>query len=312
MVKSKLFNWIGGKKWLSTSLNESLSKKLKSNNSINCYIEPFAGGLGSFISISDQLYASGIRKVLLNDVNLTIINTYKHIKDNNQLLLNEYLSVEALYSQTIPEKAFSLHKTKQKEELKVELAEACQYFNTIKKEYNLVKNDGSIHASALFLFLMEHCFNSVYRENQKGEFNVPYNWEPGIISSDLKLRSFKEYHNLFITFDIEFSSMDVFLFLDAQSNLFKDALFYFDPPYLNETIGENKYNKDHFNKNHQKVLLDYYNKINHVVFSNHLVPLFEDFCNNNGFQYTTHFRNNIMNSDTTKRSNKIAEILAIK
>lgn len=311
MVKSKLFNWIGGKKWLSKALNETIDKKL-SSHSFNYYIEPFAGGLGAFISLADTLYSHGIRKVFLNDVNLTIINTYKHIKNNNEELLFTYLDIEDKYNKTIPEKAFSLHKTKQKEELKIELLKSCNYFNDIKKEYNKIKNDGSIYASALFLFLMEHCFNSVYRENKKGEFNVPYNWEAGIINPDLKLRSFKEYQQLFILFDIEFSSMDVFDFLNEKKDLYSNSLFYFDPPYLNESIGENKYNKNHFNKEHQKILLNYYLKIDNLIFSNHLVSLFEDFCINNNFSYSVHYRNNIMNSDITKRGNKIAEILAVK
>lgn len=311
MVKSKLFNWIGGKKWLSTALNEAVELKL-SDNTLEYYIEPFAGGLGSFISLSDKLAAFGVKKVILNDINTTIINTYKHIKNNNEVLFTAYMAVEEKYNATIPEKAFTLHKTKEKEVLKQELAQSCAFFNDAKKIYNRIKNDGSIEASAYFLYLMEHCFNSVYRENKKGEFNVPYNWEPGVVSVDVKKRSFKEYQQLFLEFDIEFTNLDVFTFLNEKQALFDKALFYFDPPYLNEDIGENKYNKDHFDKNSQLMLLEYYKKINHLIFSNHMVSLFEVFCNGNGLIYHTYYRNNIMNSDITKRSQKVAEILAIK
>lgn len=77
-------------------------------------------------------------------------------------------------------------------------------------------------------------------------------------------------------------------------------------------IGENKYNKDHFGKPEQLKLLKYYKQFDNVVFSNHFYPLFEDFCNNNGFGFKKCYRANIMSSKNSTRGDKVAEILACK
>ena len=307
-MKQKLFNWIGGKKWLAKELNETFSNY----SNIDIYIEPFAGGLGSFFFTLDSLKKMKVKKVYLNDINNTIITTYKLIKEDYQSIYNRYEQIELEYKKTIPEIAFTLHKTKEKDKLKVQLEKSRDYYNKIKAQFNKEKDKNSLESVALFLFLAHHCFNGVYRENKKGEFNTPYNWECGVPNFETKLELLKSYSKTFNEMHIEFSNMDCFSFMDYVLEKEGNILLYCDPPYLNLEIGENQYNKDHFGKPEQMKLLEYYTIFDNVVFSNHFYELFEDFCNNNSFNYRKCYRANIMSSKNATRGKKVAEILAYK
>lgn len=310
MIKNKLFNWIGGKKWLSKELNEIFLSY--SDKGIKTYAEAFAGGLGSFFYTLHTLKQIGVETIYLNDVNNTIIATYKHIKDNYIEVHRLYSIIEEDYKKTVPLKTLTLHKKNDKEEIKELLKDSCAFYNNIKKEFNKIKNSNSIESVAHFLFLAEHCFNSVYRENSKGEFNTPYNWESGLPDLNSKLDTFESYSSIFNQYNIHFFNMDCFEFLSMIQDQQSTTLVYCDPPYLNETISENKYNKDHFGRIQQIQLLETYKNFNFLSFSNHYYPIFENFCIENNFEYNRHYRNNIMSSKSSNRGDKVAEILAYK
>lgn len=310
MIKTKLFNWIGGKKWLAPELNRVYSKY--SSRNIEYYAEPFCGGLGSFLFSIDKLSELGIKKVFLNDINGTLIRTYNHLKNDKEELFSIYKSLELDYLNTIPEEAYSLHKKKDKERIKILLNEANEYYKIIRKKFNDSKDNHNLLTTAMFLFLAEHCFNGVYRENNKGEFNTPYNWETGKVNFDSKKAIFDQYNDIFNNLNIEFSNLNAFDFLSSLEKYKNTLLLYCDPPYLNEYIGENKYNKEHFDLEQQIVLLEEMKKFNHVVFSNHFYDIFIAYSVTNNFKYEKHFRNNIMNPKSNERKHKISEILAYK
>lgn len=309
-MKHKLFNWIGGKKWLAKELQYVFSNY----NNIDVYAEPFAGGLGSFLFTLDKLKELNVKKVYLNDINNTIISTYNFIKNDYNTVYEKYKELELEYIKTIPERAYSLHKTKDKIELKELLENGKNYYNEIKSNFNKCKSDNSIKSVTLFLFLAQHCFNGVYRENKKGEFNTPYNWECSIPNFESKLDLFKSYSEIFNDMNVEFFNMDCFSFMNfiLEKEKGKEVLLYCDPPYLNLEIGENQYNKDHFGKNEQNKLLEFYKMFNKVVFSNHFYELFENFCIENNFNYRKCYRTNIMSSKNETRADKVVEILAYK
>lgn len=310
MVKTKLFNWIGGKKWLSKDLNDLYSNILKSKK-INTYVEPFAGGLGSFLCTLDILKEFGVENYFLNDVNETIITIYNQIKENPYNLFEEYWKIEEEYAKLIPKEAFKLHKTKQKIELKELLIPARDYYESQKVIFNNLKMVDINKSIPYFLFLSQHSFNGVYRENSKGGFNTPFNWDTGVYKKNDKLAIFEEYNCVFNSVNVYFKNESAFEFIKSFKNN-KDTMFYLDPPYLNEGTGENKYNKDHFGIEQQKELLKIIKEMDTVVFSNHYLILFLDFCKENDFDFKEVFRSNLINSDPTKRSIKISEILAFK
>lgn len=92
-------------------------------------------------------------------------------------------------------------------------------------------NLSSHFASAIYYFVREYCYSSMFRYNSKGEFNVPY----GGISYNKKYLSNKiEY----ITSEevaqkmqkTKMSSLDFEEFLN-KNNLSKDDFVFLDPPY---------------------------------------------------------------------------------
>lgn len=312
MLKNKLFKWIGGKKWLAPELNRIFNDTLSNQNKIEYYIEPFAGGLGSFLYTLETLKEKGIKKIYLNDVNQSIIGVYQNIAVNPVALFESYWAIEQGYANEVPPDVVSLHKIKDKLIIKEKLKSARDYFEIQKKLFNSCTDKFSLEASSLFLFLIKHAFNGVYRENSKGHFNTPYNWEACLFKKEQLQSIINEYSDIFNTFEISFNSMDVFDFLEVHKDKRETSLLYLDPPYLNESIAENKYHREHFGYDEQRELLALAKEFSNVVFSNHYLELFKTFCDQNNFKYQEVFRSGNMNSDPARRGQKVSEILAYK
>lgn len=294
-----LFKYIGGKSWLRESLRDHLKEALE-EQSFEAYCEPFAGGLGSFLSIYDLLLENGVKKVILSDINSNLIKTYQLIKSNPKDLINEYLSLEKEFVARVP-KNWSL--TKDKNELKVILTEAQEYFNFVKKEFNENKFNLSTKQSARLIFLQKHAFNGVYRENAKGQYNTPFNWS-GSNMIHLIESKVLELNDIFVKLDIDFKEQS---FEDMDYSL--NAIYYLDPPYINEEISENKYNKNIFDLESQILLLNKIKDTN-FIYSNHkaeiLLKAFESFEN---IDVQEIMRKNIMSSSSKTRKQDKTEIL---
>ena len=333
---NNIFKWIGGKKWLSNDIKNKL-KLLSNENHIETYIEPFTGGLGSFKSILPTLIEKNVKTIILNDINTLVVNTFINIKNNIDEFKKEYLNIENDFrNQFSQEKLlckkqikingeykevedyyhyFELNKTRDKEQLKnTFLMKPRDYFNKVKKNFNESKlnNNITIKTTAQFLFIMQNCFNGVYRENKKGEFNIPYNWNSTLSNLENKIKDLEEYNILFNQVNITFSNKDVFELLEEYKN--KNNIFiYLDPPYLNIDGGENKYNKDHFGYNEQIKLLNYTKDFKYVLYSNHNHEIIKDFFNKEDNVSTQEvFRKNIMSSSNASRQEDKSELLIFK
>lgn len=309
------FKWLGGKKWLNESINFHFNIVLSSmkHKEKIVYIEPFCGGLGSFIAILPLLLKYNVSKIVLNDINSAIITTFISIKNKKEALIKEYEILELEFSQYISLKAQYLHVTKDKFKLKFELKEAENYFKKRKEEFNFLKKEptkDSIRYAALFLFLLQHSFNGIYRENLKGEFNTPYNWDNKIVNIHTKIAKIEMYHTLFNAIDIEFKNKDVFELLSEYKN--DNCVLYLDPPYINEDEKENNYNKDSFNKEKQIKLLNILNEFSSFLYSNHLLPLFEEYFTKENHSYDVVHRKNIMTGKAENRGKVFKEILGTK
>jgi DNA adenine methylase len=309
---NKLFDWIGGKKWLSSKLENRCEEILKKNSNIEYYIEPFCGSMGSVIASIDVFKKFGIKKILLNDINTNLINVYLMVKNKPNELYELIKNLEENHISLIPEVSFTLNKTKDKLELKELMREANNYYNNIRSQYNKLKNstleDEILLSSAQFLFLMYRAFNGVYRENKKGEFNTPYGWTNKRINLENKYENIMNFHNLFKEMDIVFYNMDFNDFLEKCLKQQEKCLFYFDPPYLNVSLKENDYNKEIFGLNEQKILLDYVDKFDNIIYSNHNLELFNNFFNKEKYTIEVVKRKNNMSSDNSTRINDAEEI----
>lgn len=301
--KNQLFEWFGGKKWLKKELyNQTTVKQIE----VDYYLEPFVGGLGSFFSLATYIK---YKHIILNDINDNIINVYNSVKNNPQKVIKFYQILSDEFYKTIPKERYELHKTKDKIELKILLEERKNYYQLKRTEFNELrktqKNKEKI--SSLFLFLLEHSFNSLYRENKSGGFNAPFNWDNKILKSSRKINIINEYHIFFNKYNIHFENIDVFEFLKKYKN--NNSFLYLDPPYLNDKKHENKYNKDLFLEDKQIKLLNLI-KDKTFIYSNHYMNLFSNFFNKNNIKYIIIERKNFMSSKKETRKELRKEILA--
>jgi DNA adenine methylase len=306
-LNNKLFDWIGGKKWLSSKLKSKFEYILENNKDIKYYAEPFCGSLGSLLDSVETLKKNNIEKIYLNDINKTVVNTFNFVKKDPIAIYEYFKEIEDRHLSLIPERAFKLNKTRDKIELKVLMNESKDFYNEKRNRFNQIKNENTLESCATFLFLMARAFNGIYRENSSGNFNSPYGWTNKKLNFENRKKTILEFSNFFNKMNVEFSSMSYEEFLNNFENK-ENTLFYFDPPYLNEEIKENNYNKDSFNKDQQIKLMNTIKKLNYIVYSNHNIKIIRDFFEND-YEIEVVYRKNNMSSKNENRSNDVPEIL---
>ena len=170
------------------------------------YIEPFMGGGSMFFNLNPN-------KAYLADINPRLINLYIELRDNYEELFSSVDSLICSHSEK-------------------------QYYK-IRAEFN-----SSNPKPEYFLYLNRTCFNGVYRENMKGEFNVPIG-KRNSSYFPFTLDDFKKYSEM-----LSKANLSTQGFESTLQNAKKNDFIYIDPPYLkNENNYESfrKYGKDIFN-----------------------------------------------------------------
>jgi DNA adenine methylase len=293
MIKTKglmqpFFKYIGGKRWLAEKLSYHVSKLIHDDT----YIEPFAGALGAFTSLHPTLMRANVQRIVLNDISIPVMSFYKSVIGNDGWL-ELYLELESEFNHSV------------KGMLKEELQEANAYFSSVKHRFNEVKGDMTPETSACFLFLQKHSFNGIYRENKKGEYNTPFNWNGKPIEIVGLNKALQE-------FQTELSFYDEVKFLCQSWNTIElNGFCYFDPPYSNENGGENDYSKGGFDWSQQMLILEKGNDVN-FLYSNHATPAVLAEVDKHRFKYELVQRRNIMTAKKENRSDMISEILVWK
>lgn len=213
MTRTKpILRWAGGKRWLVKQIGGFLPER------IGNYYEPFAGGLSILIHLLDHELING--ESFVSDTNSNLINFYNELINNPNRLIRE------------------LKKYRNSED---------EYY--LERARNRTVNHTK---AAKFLYLNRTSFNGIYRENLKGEYNVPY--------------GHKIYKNLFDTDhilqvsntlrDTVFQSMD---FEQIEEQLNEGDLVFLDPPYTvaHQHNGFVKYNQKIFSWEDQIRLKDF-------------------------------------------------------
>lgn len=276
MIAKPFLKWVGGKTKLVPELVEMFPKKFDN------YFEPFVGGGALFYEVI-QKYNVGFSKI--NDINKKLIIAYKQIKSN-------------------PKELISLLKTIDDEYKKLSLEEQEKYFYTIRKKYNEEIIDDKTTASYL-IFLNKTCFNGMYRENSKGQYNIPFGDQknPNICDKENILAVSKCLENTEIT---------NYSFEKSVEKCKKNDLVYFDPPYypVNATSSFTGYSKSSFGEIEQKklkeVFADLANRGCFVMLSNSHTPFIEELYKDFHINYRYAARS--INSKGDKRG-KIKEVV---
>jgi len=231
--------WAGGKRQLIDQITEHLPLDFENQKNIT-YIEPFVGG-GAMLFHLLKTYPN-IKKAIINDINYKLICTYRIIKNNVYELIDSLNKIQnEFYNLTTHEeqKSYFLHK---------------------RKKFNST-NISEIEIASLFIFLNRTCFNGLYRENKKGEFNVPFGRykNPKICDEKTLLADSELLKNVEILLG-DYSEIEKYV------NQY--TLIYFDPPYkpLNNTSSFNSYVKEAFDNEEQNRLSIFVRNISKKAF----------------------------------------------
>ena len=230
--------WAGGKTQLLLEIIKRVPKKF------NYYYEPFIGG-GSVLLALQPLGAT------INDINKELIHVYNTIKHQPLKL------VQAVY--------------------KLDSYECdCNYYLKQKDYYNklITEQQYNIDMAALFIFLNKHCFNGLYRVNQQGLFNVPWNKKTSGVSINIEnILNISNYLQ-----NVEIFNKD---FEEVLEDCDEDDFIFIDSPY--DPICENgfiDYSKEGFTKEDHIRLAKVFKKLDergcYCMLTNHNTSLINE------------------------------------
>lgn len=209
--------WVGGKGQLLSQLLPLFPKPHE-----GAYFEPFFGGGATFFALAPVTGQ-------INDVNKALAASYINVRDSTDDVIGQLKLLESQY-------------------LSLDADSRQAFFYSRRSEYNREHYD-NVRKSALLIFLNKTCFNGLYRENRKGDFNVPHGRyaNPTICDEDTLRTASNALKHVRITSGS---------FEDAVQDAKENDFVYFDPPYypLNPTSSFTSYSVDGFTEADQHKL----------------------------------------------------------
>lgn len=250
----------------------SIMKTLLENvpTDFNDYFEPFVGGGALFFELLPK-------SALLSDINSNLISAYSFIKKNPTPLIELLINHQSSHNEN--------HYYEMRRQLKAE---------------------DTLEMTARFIYLNKTCFNGLYRENKKGEFNVPIgNYDNPLIADKSNIMACHSIlkHPKIVICRLSFTES---LLLPK-----KNDFVYLDPPYHKvSTSSFTRYNQNDFDENKQIILRDNCVKLHNngvkFMLSNSDTPFINDLYKD--FDIKVIGVNRAINSDATKRG-KVNEVL---
>jgi DNA adenine methylase len=228
--------WVGGK----TQLLPHLMGAISELNTFNHYHEPFVGGGALYFSMwRAGLITSG---ATLADINDKLIGVYEQVRDNVETVI----------------RLLPLHAKKHDE----------SHYYKVRSE---IPRSASARAARL-IYLNKTCFNGLFRENSRGEFNVPMGrYANPCICDAVNLRA--------CSAALADVTLQATHFEDLLTFAHPGDLVYFDPPYhpLTKTASFTTYSKNGFSEDSQRRLAEVFAELAsrrvHVLLSNSDTPL---------------------------------------
>lgn len=218
-----IIKWAGGKRQIMNDILNNFP------NDFNNYHEPFIGSGSVVIEMYNRQMLKN-KKIYISDNMKPLIDMYQAIYNNHEELIQE-LSKDEQYKNT------------------------KQIYDINKKTFNDIKDsvDKTIQIAALFVYLNRVGFNGMYRENKKGEFNIPFGKQqnPNICNKQM----IEQLNNLFNELHIEIKCQD---FEKGYTNIKKGDFIYFDPPYYSTF---SQYTKNTFDTNEHIRLKEYVKRL---------------------------------------------------
>lgn len=237
-IAKPFLKWAGGKTQLLSVIDKLLPSSFAEKSEIT-YIEPFVGG-GAVLFHLLQKYPN-ISRAIINDINPHLIHTYQAIRNHPDELIVELYQIQTAY------RTFD------------RVEDQKDFFLRIRDTFNSDKLS-LVEDAAFMIFLNRTCFNGLYRENSKGDFNVAFGkyTNPTILDESLIRTDSRILQKVEILHG-DFSQVEDFISGDY-------TFMYFDPPYrpISSTANFNAYSKSSFNDIEQFRLKNFYERMNEV------------------------------------------------
>lgn len=259
----------------------------------NTYYEPFLGGGAIFFHLLPT-------QSVLTDINPELVNVYRCVRDHVERVISLLAKHQENHSKAY---YYQVRSSSLNQGERYGVAHNPALGEILNLSSRFCSND--VEKAARLIYLNRTCFNGLYRENAKGEFNVPigrYNY-PRICNPDL----LRLVSSVLQPTQIEVRSFELVLNY-AHSQDF----VYFDPPYhpLNSTSNFTAYSRYSFGKDEQVKLRDAFATLAKrgvkVMLSNSDCSYTRELYS--AFKVHEMFASRAINSDA-KRRGKIAEVL---
>jgi DNA adenine methylase len=218
---------------------------LPSRDTIRRYIEPFIGSAALFFHLQPV-------RARLADCNRKLIEVYEVVRDDVDGLID----------------ALRPHRN-----------DRDYYYRVRDLDPRTLDK---IERAARIIYMNKTCYNGLYRENQRGEFNVPFGrYKRPRICDEARLRAASRALQ-----GVELCAVD---FADAVADAGEGDFVYFDPPYvpLNATSSFTSYSRFGFDDwDHQRLAEAVYEltlRGCRVMLSNSSAPLVYELYAHNGY-----------------------------
>jgi DNA adenine methylase len=239
---------------------------------IQCYFEPFLGSGAVFFHLQP-------RKAVLADINEKLVETYQVVQQDVESLID----------------ILGQYRNEEEEFYRV-------------RAQNPVELD-MIERAARLIYLNKTCYNGLYRENKKGEFNVPFGrYKNPAICNPLRLRTASKALD-----EVHLKNSDYDEVVDSAT---PGDFVYFDPPYvpLSATSNFTSYNRHGFGMDDQKCLADTFDRLTSercaVMLSNSNTPQVRELYGGKGYRLIEVEARRFINSKAARRG-PVTELLIL-
>lgn len=232
-VARPFVKWAGGKSQLLPELRKHVPDRIR------WYIEPFVGGGALFF----DLYARGrLKAAILSDANTRLIRTYQALRGNVDNVLERLRDYSDLYARAT--RADARRGNKDNSSVR------RLYFKARKDGLEGIADDNAM--AAWVIFMLKAGFNGIWRENKKGEYNVPPGKfrTPPTICDEPTLRACSNALSIALLKSVDFEKI--------AKHARRGDFWYADPPYvpLSATSDFTSYTRDPFGPAAQERLRD--------------------------------------------------------
>lgn len=289
-----ILKWAGGKRQLLDDLRARFPV-----DGYERFHEPFFGGGALF-------FAEEPDSATINDTNERLISFYRQIRNRPEEVITRLEEFRMPNEKPDPGQEFSDEKNYYYQQR--------ARFNRRPADENYPSSpDEKVEEAALLLYLNRTCYNGLYRENSRGEFNVPigdytYNEQNPPWEMTEKVRVASHVLQALDKNDIRRGGFEYVI--DAAE---EDDLVYFDPPYkpVSATANFTDYSAEGFGQEDQQRLLETAKQLRaddvYVILSNSGVMA--EFYEEAGFYIDLEGATRAINSDAENRD-EVDEIIA--